>query len=177
MGYVKEKTGFDIADPFTSVGKVIEKAASTIVSIVENIIKDPLPTILQVAGSYFKIPPYVTSAVITAIKGGNIEDIAKSAAVSYASSELLPKTGIGQAVSNFTKTAGQDFTAGMMKTFDLPADMAVSVAKAATAGLNSSIIGGVTAVVTGQNIGEAIFIPAGCPHQVRDLQVSFTCYP
>ena len=43
-----------------------------------------------------------------------------------------------------------------MKTFNLPADMAVSVAKAATAGLNSSIIGGVTAAVTGKNIGEAM---------------------
>lgn len=40
MGYVKEKTGFDIADPFTSVGKVIEKAAQSIVNTVEAITRN-----------------------------------------------------------------------------------------------------------------------------------------
>jgi len=155
MGYVKEKIGFDIADPFTSVGKIIEKAAQTIVNTVEAIIKDPLPTILQVAGSYFGIPPYVTSAAITAIKGGSIEDIAKSAAVSYAT-QKFGDSDFAKGVSNFAKTTGQDFTAGMMKTFDLPADIALSVGKAATAGLNSSFTGGFNALMAGKNIGEGM---------------------
>ena len=72
MGYLKEKTGFDISNPFGSIVTVVEKATSTIKDILGGIVKDPLPTILQTVVSAYGIPPYVTSATITAINCGSI---------------------------------------------------------------------------------------------------------
>jgi hypothetical protein len=79
MGYIKEKTGFDIGDPLWSLTNVVEKTFKGVVSAIESVAKvaegilnDPLPTLLQYGGAMIGIPPYVTSSVITAARGGNL---------------------------------------------------------------------------------------------------------
>ena len=159
MGYIKEKTGWDIGDPIWSLTNVAEKtfkgvvgAIETVAKTAEAILNDPLPTLLQYGGSIiFGIPPYVTSAVITAARGGNLEDVAKSAALSYGASKFMSSTGIGKEIGKLTQKAG-DFTSSMMKDFNLPADTAIAVSRAATASLNSSIIGGINAAISGKNV-------------------------
>ena len=85
-----------VADLATSVvkgvGDAIVGTVKTIGNTVQAIIKDPLPTLLQVAGASVGIPPYVTAAVITAARGGDLEDIAKTAAISYIASEAVAST-------------------------------------------------------------------------------------
>ena len=139
-----------------TVGDAIGSVVQTVGNTVKNIIKDPLPTLLQIGGAMVGIPPYVTAAVVTASRGGGLEDIAKSAAISYASTAIASGTDFGKAIGDTTKTWGNDFTNNMMKTFDLPADAAVSIAKASTAALNSSIIGGINAAITGKSISSGI---------------------
>lgn len=144
------------AGALKTVGNAVSGVVNTVVKTVENVIKNPIPTLLQIGGSMIGIPPYVTAAVITAAKGGKLEDIAKSAAISYASTAIASGTDIGKSIGDVTKSYGQDFTDTMMKTFDLPPDTAVSIAKASTAALNSSIIGGINAAITGKPIGQGI---------------------
>jgi hypothetical protein len=134
------------------IGNAISGAIQSIGNTVNNILKNPIPTLLQIGGSMIGIPPYVTAAVITAAQGGKLEDIAKSAAISYVGSEALSNTEIGKQIGDFTKTTGQDFTQHLIDNYNLPTDLAVSVAKAATASLNSSIIGGVNAAISGKSV-------------------------
>lgn len=143
-------------DVLKTVGDAVGSVVKTVGKTVEAVLKDPLPTLLQIGGSFIGIPPYVTAAVITAAKGGKLEDIAKSAAISYASTQILSNTDIGKTIGDTTKTWGNDFTNNMMKTFDLPPDTAVSIAKSATAALNSSVIGGINAAISGKSIATGI---------------------
>ena len=117
---------------------------------------NPLAIIAQVAGAIFGIPSYVTAGVVTAVQGGDIGDIAKSAALSYIATEALEVTGIGKQIGEFTKTLGADFTDTMMKDFNFKPDTMVAISKAATASMNSSIIGGINAAISGKNVMDGI---------------------
>lgn len=152
IGDVFEAVGDLAGDVLEAVGDGLESIGNTITAILD----DPLPTLLQIGGSFIGIPPYVTAAVITASKGGGLEDIAKSAAVSYASTSFMQGTEIGKTIGEFTKEVGADFTSSMAENFDLPLDVASSVSKAATASLNSAIIGGVNAVISGKDVMDGI---------------------
>jgi len=156
VGNVVKGVGDLAVSAVKGVGDAIVGTVNTIDNTVQAIIKDPLPTLLQVAGASVGIPPYVTAAVITAARGGDLEDIAKTAAISYIASEAVASTNIGKEIGSVTKTAGQDFTNYMMENFSLPPDAAVAIAKAATASLNSSIIGGVSAAITGKSVADGI---------------------
>lgn len=170
MGWVEEKTGVDLnpvnvlTSVLTKVGDVIGGAMdivssglSSIGNTIQGILKDPLPTVLQIGGAMIGIPPYVTAAVVTAARGGNFEDIAKSAAISYASSEFLSSTQIGSDIRGaLVNTPAGDFTDMMIEQFDLPMDTAVSVAKAATASLNNALVGGINSALTGKNVMDGI---------------------
>jgi polyhydroxyalkanoate synthesis regulator phasin len=161
MGYIKEKTGWDIGDPIMSLGTVAEKAISDAVNAigktVEGILKDPLPTLLQIGGSMVGIPPYVTAAVITAARGGSLEDVAKSAAVSYASSSFMSDTQIGADIKNYTTNQWSgDFTDSMMEQFNLSPDQAIQVSKIASSSLNSALVGGINAVISGKPVMDSI---------------------
>jgi Flp pilus assembly pilin Flp len=70
----------------SGIGDAVSGIFKTVEQTVNGILKDPLPTLLQIGGAMVGIPPYVTAAAITAAKGGDLEDIAKSAAVSYIAS-------------------------------------------------------------------------------------------
>jgi len=148
----------DVAgDALRAVGKGIQKLGDFAGDTIKAIIKDPLPTLLSYAGTFIGIPPYVTSSVITAAKGGNLEDIAKSAAISYATTSFMSDTQIGADIKNYTTNqwAG-DFTDSMMEKFNLPADTAVQISKVASASLNSSLIGGINAALSGKSIATGI---------------------
>jgi len=139
------------------IGETISDAVSLVGQKIEAILENPLPTLIQIVGYMNGIPPYVTSSVITAAQGGDLEDVAKSAAISYVSQQALSSTQIGQDISNYTSNlVAGDFTDLMMENFNLPADVAVQVAKAATASLNSSIIGGVNAAISGRSVSEGM---------------------
>ncbi len=171
MGFVSNVLG-GIADAISSVvGAVVDLAGDVIKGVgnaisgvvkfvgntVEGILKDPLPILLQIGGAMVGIPPYVTAAVITAAKGGNLEDMAKSAAISYATTSFMSDTQIGADIKNYTSNAfAGDFTDAMMEKFNLPADTAVQIAKVATSSMNSALVGGINAALTGRPIADSI---------------------
>jgi hypothetical protein len=168
MGWVRKNTGIDltgwigdvgniVGDILGGVGDLISSGLKSISNTIEGILKDPLPALLQIGGSMVGIPPYVTAAVITASKGGKLEDIAKSAAVSYATSSFLQNTQIGADIRNYTSNAfAGDFTDAMMENFDLTADQAVQIARVSTAALNSSLVGGIGAALTGESVSKGL---------------------
>lgn len=144
-------------DILEGIGDAVSGVFKTVENTVKGILKDPLPTLLQIGGAMIGIPPYVTSAVITAAKGGDLGDIAKSAAVSYASTTFMSSTQLGADIKNYTSNAfAGDFTDSMMENFNLPADTAVQIAKVATSSMNSALVGGINAALTGRPIGQSI---------------------
>jgi len=144
-------------DVIKGVGNAISGVVSFVGKTVEGILKDPLPTLLQIGGAMVGIPPYVTAAVITAAKGGNLEDMAKSAAISYATTSFMSDTQIGADIKNYTSNAfAGDFTDAMMEKFNLPADTAVQISRVATSSMNSALVGGINAALTGKPIGQSI---------------------
>ena len=114
VGDVFEAVGDVVEDVVDFVGDVIEKVAD----VVEKVIEDPLPTLLSIAGSFIGIPPYVTSAVIAAARGGDLEDIVLSAGTSYIG---------GQVGSVLSSTVTSTFVeVGMSETFAEAAGTAIS---------------------------------------------------
>ena len=84
----------------------VEKVLDTVVDTVKAVIDDPLPTLLTMAGAAVGIPPYVTQGAITAARGGDLEDVAKSVAIAAAaptvSAKLAPavSSAVGSVVTN-----------------------------------------------------------------------------
>jgi len=85
-----EDVGDAIGDVFEAVGDVVEDvgefigdAVDTVVTVVENVIKDPLPTLLAIGGQMIGIPYPVTMGVVTAARGGDLEDVILSAGTAY----------------------------------------------------------------------------------------------
>ena len=152
----------DVAgDVIKGAGNAIVKAVDYGADVVRAIAKDPIPTLLRygamAVGASFGIPPYVTSAAITAAQGGKLEDVALSAATSYATTSFMADTQIGADLKNYTVNEWSgDFTDSMTKTFNLPLDTAMQVAKVSNAALTSSLVGGINAAITGKSIAQGI---------------------
>ena len=110
----------------SAVVKAVKKAVDTVVKTVEAVISDPLPTLLTIAGTAVGIPPYVTQAAISAARGGDLEDIAKSAAIAYVApsvaAKIAPAVGsaVGSVVTNeaaakaLTAATSQSLVAGSL---------------------------------------------------------------
>jgi hypothetical protein len=108
------------------VVKAVEKVLDTAVKTVEAVIKDPLPTLATIGLSLVGIPPAVTQAAITAARGGDLEDIAKSAAIAYATPTVAAKlaptvsTAVNSVVTNqaaanaLTAATSQSLVAGSL---------------------------------------------------------------
>lgn len=97
-----------VGDVVEAVGDIVEKAVEFVGDTVQAILDDPLPTLLSIAGTFVGIPPYITSAAITAARGGDLMDIALSAGTAYlaptatnAISSTL-STAIGDSIINQT---------------------------------------------------------------------------
>jgi hypothetical protein len=139
------------------IGKGIDQTIKQATNTVNAILKDPVPTLLAAGGAYVGIPPYITMAAITAARGGNLEDVAKSAALSYATSSFMNNTQMGADIQNYTSNAwAGDFTDSMMDTFSLTPDQAIQVAKVSTAALSTSVASGINAALTGKPIDQAL---------------------
>ena len=110
----------------SAVVKAVEKVVDTVVKTVEAVIKDPLPTLLTIAGTAVGIPPYVTQAAISAARGGDLEDIAKSTAIAAVApsvaAKIAPAVGsaVGSVVTNeaaakaLTAATSQSLVAGSL---------------------------------------------------------------
>jgi len=143
----------DIGDGFEDLGHGIENLGKEIGKTIEGVLKDPLPMVLSVAGSFAGIPPWVTMAAVTAARGGDLEDVAKSAAVSFATSAFMTGTQVGADIQSYTSNSwAGDFTDVMTDTFDLSPTASVAVAKAATSALNGAIVGGMRAAIMGDDV-------------------------
>ena len=85
-----EDVGNAIGDVFEAVGDVVQdvgefigKAVDTVVTVVENVLKDPVPTLLAIGGQMIGIPYPVTMGIVTAARGGDIEDVVLSMGTAY----------------------------------------------------------------------------------------------
>lgn len=79
-----------VGDAIGFVGDVVTSAVDLVVDTVKAVIADPLPTLLAIAGQAVGIPVPVTMAAITGARGGDLEDMAKAAAVSYVAQSVAP---------------------------------------------------------------------------------------
>ena len=148
MGWARKELGIEL-NPFRVAESALNKIGNTITAIMEN----PIPALLQIGGAMIGIPPYVTAAAVTAVQGGDFEDIAKAVAISYVTSDFLQNTQIGADIRNYTSNliAG-DVTDYMIENFDISMDQAVTVAKITTAAVNGAVVGGIRSTLLGDSI-------------------------
>jgi hypothetical protein len=132
-----------------------DKIIQPVINTAKAILKDPLPMLAQIVGASFGIPPYVTSAAITAMRGGDIKDIAKSAAVAYIGSKAFSSTSYGKAFGEAGSTVN-DFTAKLASDYGLSATTQAIIGNAAQSGFTTAAIGGMRALITGKDVGDAI---------------------
>jgi hypothetical protein len=82
MGGVAKAAGNLVQGVVDFGGKVV----NTVVKTAENIIKNPLPTIETIALTVAGVPAPISSAIVTGMNGGSVEDMAKAALASSAPS-------------------------------------------------------------------------------------------
>lgn len=131
-----------VGDNLSGAAGSISNTLAKIDDKAHQIADDPLPTIVTIVGATYGIPPYITSAAITAARGGDLEDIAKSAAISYATANVVK----GTPINDITASIGEKI--GVATTEML--------GNAVSQGLNTAVVGAVRAGLTGQDIGNAI---------------------
>jgi len=118
-----------VSSVFETVGDVVESAVEFVGDVVEKVgdvvqkvIDDPLPVLLSIAGAAVGIPPYVTMGVITAAKGGDLEDVILSMGTAYVGSAIT--AGVGTSISS---TVSSTFIeSGLNETFSVVAGDAIS---------------------------------------------------
>jgi hypothetical protein len=145
-----------------NVSGAVTTVLQTINKQVDNIIRDPLPTILIYAGASVGIPPFVTSAAITAARGGDVEDMMKSAAISWAVTKGLEYAEIGSTETIDAETG--EVVQKPMTTKDVTRSIGEKIGSATTpaigtavaSGLNTSIVAGIRASLTGKDVNQAI---------------------
>lgn len=152
------------SDSLKSVVNGIDKGLDAIGNSVQKILDDPLPTIAMIAGQAAGIPPFITSAAITAARGGDLEDVATSAAISYATSQMMADTPMVDADGNpiidpetgkqaVRQSAIKDITGSLGES--IGASTSAAVGSAVSAGLNTAVVSSVRAALTGRPIGDA----------------------
>jgi hypothetical protein len=155
LSNVVQKTLNGVSGAVTTVLQTINKT-------VDNIIRDPLPTIAIYAGMSVGIPPFVTAAAITASRGGNVEDMMKSAAISWAVTKGLEYAEIGSTDTIDPETG--EVVQKPMTTKDITRSIGEKIGSATTpaigtavaSGLNTSIVAGIRASLTGKDVNQAI---------------------
>lgn len=159
VGEATQAVNWVAGETTQAVNYVAEKVVKPVVKKIENTVKaiiaDPLPYIAQVAGSMVGIPPYVTAAAITAARGGDLEDIAVSAAVSYAGSKAFAASGIGSGVGDVSASAG-DYTQSLIQDYGFSQATATVVGNMVQSGVSNAAVGGIRAALTGRDIGDGI---------------------
>ncbi len=72
-----------VGDAVEAVGDFVGDVVETVGDTIQAVIEDPIPVLAQIAGSFIGIPPPVTAALVTASRGGDLEDIVLSAGAAY----------------------------------------------------------------------------------------------
>jgi hypothetical protein len=125
-----------VSDVGSAVIKTTEKIAKGSVNIVKNIIKNPLPTIETIALTAVGVPAPLASAMVTAANGGNVRDIAISAATAYAGQQVSKSLGVEGKVQAATNSR--------------------ILATAAASAVGSSTQATLTALANGKNLQQAL---------------------
>jgi len=129
-------------NPIGTLSNTGQSIISSLNSTVDKIIRDPIPMIVAAVGSHYNIPVYVSAAAVVASRGGDVEDMARAAALSYATANALKGTPIPDVTKQIGEYVGSATTAG--------------VGNAVAAGLNTSVVAGVRAAVTGKSVSDAM---------------------
>jgi hypothetical protein len=119
------------------VAKAVEKVVNTVVETAKAIIKDPLPTLVALAGQAVGIPAPVTMAAITGARGGDLGDMAKAATIAYVAPQAASKVAAAIAPTVSSTITNQ------------------AAAKAVTAATSKALVNGTVAAATGGDFGEA----------------------
>jgi hypothetical protein len=83
VGNALGSVGDAISGAVGGISDALSNFEDTVRQTAEQILRDPLPTILTVGLTYIGVPPAISQAIVTASQGGNLEDIALSAAKVY----------------------------------------------------------------------------------------------
>jgi hypothetical protein len=153
VGDVFEAVGDVVEDVVDFVGDVVEKVGD----VVQAVIDDPIPTLLAIGGSFVGIPPYVTMGVITAARGGDLEDIALSMGTAYIGAEIAPSFS-----SSISSTVSSSFIeAGFNETFSEVASNSISkglvngtIAEIKGGSFEDGFAGGFTGGLVAGGVGE-----------------------
>jgi len=86
--------------------EVIQPVGNFVGETVEAIVEDPLPVILTIALAPV-VPPFITSAAITAARGGDMKDIIVSAGATYIGGEVGKSAGAGATSAGASATTAK----------------------------------------------------------------------
>jgi hypothetical protein len=120
-----------------AVTDTVKRVVNTVVDTAKAIIKDPLPTLVALAGQAVGIPAPVTMAAITGARGGDLGDMAKAATIAYVAPQAASKVAAAIAPTVSSTITNQ------------------AAAKAVTAATSKALVNGTVAAATGGDFGEA----------------------
>lgn len=83
----------EVQNAFSTVTGWVDRTLSTISSTLDNIAKNPLPTIATIGLTAIGVPPMVTSLLRTAMTGGSMEDMVIGLATGYIGGEIGAAAG------------------------------------------------------------------------------------
>ena len=166
IGEAVEEVGDTVGDVVESVGGVINDAivepiiqevlqpiAKTVESTIQAALDDPVAAAATIATAVYA--PYLlplTNATIAVSNGASIEDAAKVAAITWATTAGLEAAG----VNDYTKGVGEDAAIQAEVLRGYTPQQAAILSKTLTSSLNSGIVGGTRALLTGKNIQDGI---------------------
>jgi len=144
-----------IKSAVNSVGDAVVSAVKAVGTTLENIVENPLPTLETLALTAAGVPLPIASAMVTAANGGNLEDIAKSAAGAYIGQEV--SAAVTSEMASYDPTAAP---AAGQSTFD-PMERGASTDILSPTKIVPSIAGGgaqggVGALLAGQDITKGV---------------------
>ena len=78
----------EINNAFDTVSGWVSSTLSGLSSTIENVLKNPLPTIATIGLTAIGVPAPIANAMVTAATGGSMEDMVISLATSYAGGQI-----------------------------------------------------------------------------------------
>lgn len=132
-----------------AVGNVVSGVGNTI----ENIIKNPLPTIETAILIAFDVPPPLASAMVTYLNGGSPEDAAKAGVITYATGKVADFAQ-GQVSDAMASEAGANYSneGGLRSTPTTGSSLNAPLSSIA----GKTAAGGTTAALTGKDVGQGL---------------------
>jgi hypothetical protein len=135
-----------LTDAVSGIGK-------NIIGTIENIIKNPLPTIETVVLIASGVPPAIASAAVTAMNGGSLEDAVKAGVTSYAAGQVGDYAK-GQISNTIASNTGADYSnEGGLRS-------GTTTGSSLNAPLSSiggrAVAGGTQAALSGKDVGQGL---------------------